>query len=190
MRRLMFIATGALLAALLASCSQMPVPVEVDLRTRVPESSGSIEEPIEEGAAGNVDARLPAEEGQCVDFSDEQLPATVEYARLHYDVEVGYEGPDLSGKVQARLYAAGSAEEVWLERNRLGPTVTVDLDRSGTKLTGTAVLNDEQVEAINDREACWGVHLTGDEVAAASSGTATLSYRVDRLRLSVGVSVL
>lgn len=189
MHRSLTMVLSAVAVLLLAACSQFPLPAEIDLRARLSDASGTVEEEIKKGDAGDIDVRHPFEEGECLDFSEEELRATVERARLHYDVDVDYAGPELTGRLQARLYASHEPSDLWLQKNRLGPTVTVNLDKPSTKLNGTAVLNDAQLEAVNEQQLCWGVHLTGDDVAADASGTGEFSYRIDELRLTILFSV-
>lgn len=190
MHRFVTRALGALSILLLASCSQFPLPAEIDLRAHLSDAAGTVQEPIGEGEAGSLDVRHPHEDGECLDFSEEEIRATVEKARLHYDVSVDYEGPELGGRLQARLHAARERDDVWLPENRVGPTITVDLDDPHTELAGTAVLNESQLQAINDRQLCWGVHVTGEDIAADGTGTGTFSYRIDELRLAILFSVL
>jgi hypothetical protein len=183
-------AVGLLMALLLAACSSLPLPAEVDLRSRLgAQSEGEFEEEI---VAGELDAtrRLPDDGGECVDFSDADIAVTVESAQLHYNVDVTYDGPELSGRLQAQLYLAGSGDPLWESSNKIGPTVTLNLDKTATRLAGTAVLDPNQLDAINDRQACWGVQVTGQDAVAQESGTARFSYVVNDLRLRITFSVI
>ncbi len=182
---------AALIVLLLAGCSAFPVPVRIDLKARLGDAAqGSFEEPVGAGSNATIDARYPTDEGQCVDFSDASFAAKVEKGSLTWNGEVTYDGPALTGKVQAQLYASSQASTVWQPSSKVGPAVTVRLDKTTTHLAGTAVLNKDQVKALNDRNLCWGLHLTGTDVSAAESGTATISYSISKLVLAAGVSVL
>lgn len=182
-------ATAAVL--LLAACSSLPLPAEVDLRQHMGDATdGSVEVPIGAGPETDIDTTLPEEVGECFDLTGESYPVTVESAQLHWNVDVAYHGPELSGRVQARLYVAGSDDDLFHASNTLGPTVTVNLDRTTTRFAGTATLGPSQLEAIDDREVCWGVRVTGDDVGAEESGTATIDYDVRDLRLKIRFSVI
>lgn len=181
---------GGALALVLAACSSLPLPAEVDLRSRLgAQSDGSFQEEI---AAGEFDdsRKYPGATGECVDFSDEDIPVTIESAQLHYNIDVSYDGPELSGSLKAQLYLARSSTDLWRPDNKIGPTVTLNLDKTSTRLAGTAVLNPDQLEAVNDRRACWGIELIGRDAVAEESGTADFSYRVNDLRLRIRFSVI
>jgi hypothetical protein len=185
-----WMALAVLVPLLLAACSAVPLPAEIDLRSRLgAQSEGSFQEEI---TAGELDRtnRLPAEQGECVGFSDADITVTVESAQLHYNLDVTYDGPDLSGNLRAQLYLAGTGDDLWADDNKAGPTVTLNLDKISTRLAGTAVLSPEQLQAINDRSACWGVAVTGRDAVAHESGTATFSYLVRELRLRLTFSVI
>lgn len=186
-----FTSATLLLALFVAACSALPLPADLDLKARLgSEAEGSFEQEITAGETGGVDLRHPSDTGECINFSDVEYPVTVEHAQLHYNVDVTYAGPELSGKLQAQLYAAPIRNKLWLESNKVGPTITLNLNKTATRLAGTAVLNPEQLQAINNREICWGLHVTGKEARAEESGTATFTYTVNQLRLNVGFSVL
>ncbi len=176
--------------AALVSCAALPIPHEVDLRQQMSETEGAVTVPIGEGEAETLDMRLPSEDGMCLDFSGTAPGATVQSAQLHWVIDATYEGPDLTGKLQARAYAAGAGADVFLSQHTIGPVVTIKLDRTATRLAGTAVLNPTQLEAINDREICWGVWVQGEDVAALEDGDATIRYEVEQLRLRVTFSVI
>ncbi len=74
--------------------------------------------------------------------------------------------------------------------NTLGPVFTLKLDRTTTRLAGAAVLNPTQLEAVNDREVCWGVEVTGQDVAALEDGTARVDYEIKKLMLNIRFSVI
>lgn len=182
---------GVLVGLLLAGCSQLPLPAEVDLKARLgSSSSGTVEEEIRAGEAGDLDLRHPTADGECVDFEDVDLPVTLESARLNYNASVGYDGPELSGELRAQLYAAPVGEDLWQERNRIGPDVRVDLDQPETRLAGNVRLSDAQVEAVNDREVCWGLWVRGEDVTAQDDGTATIEYDIQQLILDIRFSVI
>jgi hypothetical protein len=149
--------SGALLVgSLLVACRALSILVEVDLDQRLgAQSSGSLQEEL---SAGDFDEsrRLPHEGGQCIDFSDQDIAVTVESATLHYDLEVEFDGPEVAGKLQGRLYLAGSEAELRRACSKIVPIVTLDMTRSSTRLAGTAVLSPEQLEAVND-----SFHLRG-----------------------------
>ena len=191
MKRL-FLGSGlaGLLLLGLSACSWLPVPYSVDLRDRLgPDASGSAQHVIGAGEAGNVDFRHP-DGGECIDFGDTDIPATVESARLHYAATLEYSGPPLTGRVSVQLHLSRQENRLWLASNKVGPQVTVNLDRATTRLAGTAVLNREQVEGINDRYLCWGIDVSGSNVSATESGTATLEYTIEQLKLDTRVSLL
>src|SRR5690554_1652434 len=177
---------------LLAACSGLPLPMDVDLKAKVPadSSEGTVSEPIEKGEAETLDLLLPTEAGECVDFSEVAPGVTVQSAKLQWIVDATYDGPALTGKVQARAYATGAGDEVFHSSNTLGPTFTLKLDRTSTRLAGAAVLNPEQLQAVNDREVCWGVEVTGRDLAALEDGTAHVHYEVKKLMLSIRFSVI
>lgn len=185
-------ATAAVTAILvLTACATLPLPLDVDLRAQIPESvvEGTLTEPVREGEAETIDLRLPTEVGECLDFSDVAPGATVRSAKLQWIVDASYDGPDLTGKVQARAFAAGAGDEVFHPSNQLGPTFTLKLDRTNTRLAGAAVLNPTQLQAVNDREVCWGVEVTGRDLSAAQDGTARVDYEIKRLVLQIRFSV-
>lgn len=173
----------------LAACSALPIPHEVDLRAQLSETSGTVTAEVKVGAVEELDLRVPTDEGECFDFADVAPGLTVHSARLQWIVDVAYDGPDLTGKLQARAFAAKAGDEVFLSRNRLGPVLTTDLGGEPTRLAGAAVLDPSQLEALNDREVCWGVEVTGEDVAAPEDGTATIDYSIERLRLRITFSV-
>lgn len=178
-------------ATLVTACNSLPAPVNVDLKARMGSSSqGSFQEPVTAGSNPTLDVKWPTPTGQCIDFSDQKIPANLVSAQVHYKVHVSYAGPTLTGQVQAKLYAASAPGGLWLASNQLGPTVTVDLGSSSTSLAGTVVLNKDQVAAVNARYVCWGVHLAGSNVDATGTGTATIGYTVDQLTVHAGVSVV
>lgn len=206
MRRLV-LSTTCGFALLVAGCSQSPEAPAESTTTRTEEvelagqldqdQSGTIRQEIKAGTSEEVDLRLPSEEGRCTDFSEVELPSEVEGAldgsgsleRVHvnYDVQVDYvDGPALSGWMQARLYGTSEeAGDLWHERNRVGTPVTVNLDRGEARLTGAAVLNDEQLQALNDRNVCWGLAVRGRDVTAEEDGLAVFDYSVNRLKLTI-----
>jgi hypothetical protein len=178
-------------ASALVACSAVPIPVDVDLHDRMgDDTSGSVQAPITAGETQDIDLRLPADGGQCVDFSDEGFDVTIESAQLHWIVDAEYDGPELTGKLQARLYVAGADDELFASQHTLGPTFTLNLDRTTKRLAGTANLHPTQLRAIEDRIVCWGMEVTGKDVSAAEDGTATVRFDVKSLRLRVGFSVL
>lgn len=190
MRRIPWL-VGAFLALALAACSALPWPASIDLKERLGnDSEGSLEHEVTAGEVGDLDDRFPSDAGECVDLSDVRSRARVQRAQLHYNVDLTYDGPDLTGMVQAQLYAAGDRDALWQERNKVGPTVTMQLRREQTRLAGTVVLNRDQLRALNDRRICWGVHVTGRDVSAQESGTMRVDYVVNQLRLNIGVSIL
>lgn len=181
----------AALALALAACSAFPIPVSVDLQAKLGDSSsGSFTEPIKAGSNATLDTRYPSDSGQCIDFSDQQFSAKVERATLQYKGSVSYDGPALTGTVNVRLFAASSQGALWQPANQVGPTVHLDLDRGSSILAGAVVLNRDQLAALNARNLCWGLRVSGRDVSAAQDGTATVSYAVDRLMLQAGVGVM
>jgi len=177
---------------MLPACSNLPFPMDVDLKAKIPEADteGTVSEPIKEGEAETLDLHLPTEVGECIDFSEVEPGVTVQSAKLQWIVDATYDGPALTGKVQARAYATGVGDEVFHGSNTLGPTFTLKLDRTSTRLAGAAVLNPEQLQAVNDREVCWGVHVTGRDLAAMEDGTANVHFEVKKLMLSIRFSVI
>jgi hypothetical protein len=185
------VACVAAVALALAACSALPIPATVDLRARMgSDASGTSEVEIGAGEARTVDLRIPSEAGDCIDFSDEDLPVTLESARLHWKIDADYEGPELSGLLQARVFIAGEDDDLFASRHTLGPVFTLQLHRAATRLAGSAVLNPAQLRAINDGVVCWGLEITGRDVTAAGDGTATIRYQVHDLRLSIRFSVI
>lgn len=177
----------------LGACASVPVPLDVDLRAQMPEATkeGTVTEPVQAGEVEVLDLRLPTEEGQCVSFADAALGnATVRSAKLQWIVDATYKGPDLTGRLRARAYVAGAGDEVFLPQHTLGPVFSVNLDRSSTRVAGAAVLNPTQLQAVNDREVCWGVEIAGEDVAALEDGTAMVDYSVKQLVLRISFSVL
>ncbi len=181
---------SAALATILGACAAVPIPHTVDLRAQMAQTTGTVTTPIEEGQADVVDLRLPTEDGACLDFSDTAPGATVQSAQLQWIVDATYDGPDLTGKLQARAYAAGAGDDVFASQNTLGPVVTINLDKTTTRLAGAANLNPNQLAAVNDREVCWGVWVTGEDVEALESGDAAIDYDVKQLRLRITFSII
>ena len=174
----------------LVACSALPLPHEVDLKAQISDPKGEITTEVGAGKVEELDLRVPTDEGECFVFEDVAPGATVHSAQLQWIVDVHYEGPELSGKVQGRAYVAGEGEDVFQASNTLGPVITVDLSRTSQRLAGAANLNPDQLAAINDRVICWGAHLTGQDVTAQEDGTATIGYAIERLRLRVTFSVI
>lgn len=178
---------------LLSACASVPLPLDVDLKAKMPADSaeGTVTERVRAGETAVVDLRLPSQQGECVDFADVAPESvTVRSAQLQWVVDATYDGPDLSGMVQARAFVAGEGDEVFDPAHTLGPVFTLNLDKTSTRLAGAAVLNPTQLEAVNDRKVCWGVEVTGRDLAAAEDGTATVRYSVEKLRLRITFSVL
>ncbi len=174
----------------LAACSALPLVHEEDLKAQLSDTSGEITADVVAGQVEELDLFLPTEGGECFTFEDAAPGATIHSAQLQWVVDVHYDGPELSGKVQARAYAAGEGEDVFDPSHTLGPVITVDLSRTSKRLAGAANLNPSQLEAINDRAICWGAHLQGEDVTAHETGTATIGYDVVKLRLRVTFSVI
>ena len=181
-----------LVAALaLAACASVPIPIEIDLRARMGDAAtGSVQVPVVSGEAEELGAALPSDDGQCFDLSGDDLPATVQSAQLHWSVDVTYDGPDLTGQVQARLFVAGPDDDLFDASNALGPSVAVPLDGTTTSVGGTAALGAEGLQALNARVICWGVQLIGADVIVDETGVATFTYDVREFRVRLGVSVI
>src|SRR5690606_10495548 len=143
-----------------------------------------------QGEVEVVDMRLPAEEGQCVSFADVAPGVTVHSAKLQWIVDANYDGPDLTGKLQARGYVAGADDELFHSSNTLGPVVTIKLDRTSTRLAGAAVLNPNQLQAVNDRVVCFGLEVTGEDLAALQSGEMRVVSSIQKLMLQITFRVL
>lgn len=177
----------------LSACSSLPLPMDVDLKSKLAEESheGTITEPVREGETEELDVRLPDEGGACFEFADAAPEhVTVRSAQLQWIVDVKYDGPDLTGKLQARAFVTGEGDEVFHSSNTLGPVLTVNLDKTSTRLAGASVLNPTQLEAVNDRRICWGVEATGSDLAALEDGTASVHYSIKKLNLRITFSVL
>src|SRR5690606_23955718 len=212
---------AAVAVVVLAACAAAPITHTVDLKAQMAEEStaGTVTAPIVAGEAGAVDLRLPDEDGDCIDFADVAPGATVGAAQLHWVVDATYDGPDLTGKLQARAFAAGAGREVFHPARTAGPGATLNADttaprpaatpgppppppptvgpvftlnlaKPATRLAGTADLNPTQLAAINDREVCWGVEVWGEDLAAHEDGVAAIGYEVRELRLRVTFSVV
>ena len=187
--------TASLLLALaLAACSSLPFPADIDLRARMGDAaSGSAQVPVaptEPGEAEDLTMTLPAAGGQCLDIPAEAVAVPVQSAQIHWSVDVTFDGPDLSGRLQARLFVAGPGADLFHPSHTVGPTVTVRLDRTTTRFAGTAVLGPQALAALNDRTICWGVRLVGDDVVVQEAGTATIAYDVRDLWVRVRFSVI
>ncbi|HEX7003739.1 MAG TPA: hypothetical protein VF168_06100 [Trueperaceae bacterium] len=182
---------AVLLLVGLSACSWLPIPYTIDLRAQLgSNATGSASHEIEAGEAGDLDFRHPDGDGECIDFSEVDIPVTVESARLHFNTTVEYDGPRLTGTVAAQLYLSRDPERLWLPSNRVGPRVTVNLNHADTRLAGTAVLNREQIEGLNQQYLCWGLQIDGNNVTATESGEATIEYSVEELKLATRVSVI
>lgn len=180
----------SLAVLVLAACSALPLPHVIDLKAQIEDPAGAVTTEVGEGQVEELDLRVPTDEGECFVFDDVAPGLTVHSSQLQWIVDIDYEGPELSGKVQARAYATGEGDEVFHGSNTLGPVVTVDLSRPTTRLAGAANLNPDQLAAINERALCWGAVLRGDDVTAQEDGTATISYEVKQLRLRITFSVI
>lgn len=183
------LALAASLATIVA-CAAVPIPHTVDLRATMVDTEGTVTATVKAGEVETIDVFFPTEEGDCLDFSGTAPGATVHSAQLQWTIDAQYEGPELTGKLQARAYAAGPGADVFLSQHTLGPVVTVNLDSTNTRLAGAAVLNPTQLAAINEREICWGVRVTGDDIAALEDGTAEIHYQVERLRLRITFGII
>jgi hypothetical protein len=183
--------TALVAACALAACAAVPIPIEIDLRARMGgATTGSVQVPVVPGEAEQFGAALPSADGQCFDLSGDDLPVTVQSAQLHWRIDVAYDGPDLTGEVQARLFVAGPGDDLFDPSNALGPSVAVPLDGTTTSVAGTGALGASGLQALADRSVCWGVQLTGTDVVAGEAGVATFSYDVRELRVRLGVSVI
>lgn len=182
--------TAGAVALGLSACSFAPLPHTVDLRAQLDDPAGEVTVDIGAGAVEDLDLLVPTDTGECFVFDDVAPGLRVHSAQLQWIVDVSYGGPSLTGKVQARAYAAGVGEDVFDPSHTVGPAVTVDLSKTEKRLAGAADLSPEQLEAINERALCWGAHLRGQDVSAAEDGTATVRYEVERLRLRITFSVL
>lgn len=194
MIRSRFTGTIASLTAilLLSACASMPIPIDVDLRGKVgdTEEKGTITEPIEAGESKKVDLRLPETGDKCIDFADIAPDAiTVRSAKLQWIIDVSYSGPELSGDLEARLYLTGRGDDIFDKSNKLGPVFQLDLDKATNRLEGTAELDAEHLEAVNDRKICWGIAITGENVSAAEDGTLEIDYKVKKAMLHITFSV-
>jgi len=176
---------------LLSACASLPLPYDVDLGDKLPQTStdGVVSEPVQEGEVEELHLRFPSEAGECFAFHDVAPGVTVRSAKLKWIVDVTYDGPELTGKLQGRAYATGVGDEVFDPSNTLGPLVTVKLDRTSTRFEGMAELNPEQLQAVNEREVCWGAAVEGEDVAALEDGTITVDYSVKKLMLHITFSV-
>ena len=176
----------------LSACASLPLPYDVDLQAKMSDSAtqGTVTEPIKAGEVEVLDLRVPSDEGQCLDFADVAPGATAQSAKLQWIVDAKYDGPDLTGKLQARAFVAGRDDVVFSPSHTLGPVFTLNLDKTSTRLAGAAVLNPTQLQAVNDREVCWGVEVTGEDVAALEDGTATIDYAIKKLMLHITFSVI
>ncbi|HEX7022658.1 MAG TPA: hypothetical protein VF171_07360 [Trueperaceae bacterium] len=112
----------ALLALALSACSWLPLPTTVDLLPRLgQQASGSYRTSVAASMPAPLDAKLPDEAGAIAGFSDEAPPVTVEWGELRYDIQISYQGPALSGSLQAVLYLApDNGERLWQEKYQLG----------------------------------------------------------------------
>lgn len=183
--------SGTLVLLILAGCSFLPLPMTIDLKTRLgANTSGTVQHEIGAGEVGDIDFRHPDPSGECIDFEDAEIPVTVQSARLHYNANVDYQGPPLTGMVTAQLYVARDEASLWSASNKVGPKVNVNLRNPDNRLAGTAVLNRDQVAGINSRFLCYGLEVTGSDVTADRSGEATIEYRIDQLRLDIRFSVI
>lgn len=176
----------------LSACASVPIHQEIDLKASMDASvtEGSASAEVKAGEVEELDLRLPTDAGACIDFAGTAPGATLQSAQLQWIVDASYDGPDLTGKLQARAYVAGVNDDVFHPSHTLGPVFTINLDKTTTRLAGAAVLNPTQLEAVNDREVCWGVEVTGEDVAALEDGTATIDYSIKQLRLKVTFSVI
>jgi hypothetical protein len=178
------------LMLVISGCSFLPLPMTIDLKTRLlSKTSDTVSHEIGASEAEDIDFEHPDENGECIDFQDADIPVTVESARLHYDADIDYSGPSLTGNVAAQLYVAPDAASLWNARNKVGPTISIDLRNPDTTLAGTAVLNPDQVEGINAKELCWGLKVTGSDISAAE-GKATIDYTIEELKLAIRFSVI
>jgi hypothetical protein len=174
----------------LAACASHPITADVDVRAQMPETSGTTEFELEVGEEQDVDVLLPTSTGECVDLSAAGIDVTVHRAQLHWNVDVTYDGPPMTGMLQARLYVAGAQDDLFAAQHSLGPVVTVKLDRTTTRFAGTAVLSPAQLRAVNDGVICWGVDVRGRDVSVEEGGTATIEYEINDLWMRLDFSVL
>ena len=182
---------SVLLALILAGCSALPLPMNIDLREQLGESvRGTFSEPITAGQVDDIDLRHPPGGGECLSFEEIEIPVTVQRVRLEYRVALAYDGPPLTGRFSARLHLSDELGDLWEDANRVGPPIELELAGGEETLAGTLVLNRDQVRGVNERSLCWGASITGEDVSATGSGDATFHYDVERLMLRIRFSVI
>ena len=164
-----------------------PIFTVIDLKDHLNETEGSFQTKITEGSRSAIDL----ETTKRIALDEASVPVRLERAQLHYDVTVGYSGPELAGGITAHVYLAPVGEDELFQEKYLLASRSVALveDHTPFELAGTITANETQIEAVNEKELRLGIRLMGD-VTSASTGTATFHYTIDTLRLRVGFSLL
>jgi hypothetical protein len=182
--------TAAAVLVALVACGTLPLSAQFDLRPSLADArSGAIEVAVRAGDAGDVTLRVPPEDEACQRLEDERYGATIEMARLDYEIDVAYDGPALRGLVEIQPYLSPDAATLWNGANALGDAVLIDLGAGSTTIVETVRLTGTQLGAVNERHVCAGIELRARHVAAVEDGVAVLAYEVRRLRLGIGFSL-
>jgi hypothetical protein len=171
----------------LAACSFLPLPYEIDLAALIDDVAGEVEVEIGAGVTEAFTLLLPEEGERCHQLDHDRSGATIMYGQLRYELAAAYTGPEVSGEVELQPFLAASEEALW--QHPLGAPIAVDLGESAASLTDRIALSDDQVDALNDGYGCVGVRLTGSDLRAEESGDATITYEVRELVLRVGVAL-
>jgi len=169
---------GLLFATLVALAACSAAPISIDLLPYLgDQTSGSRQ--VQAPPGQELELLLPGEEGYTASGYDtiSVRPASV---RLDYALELNQADGQLSGDAQLGFYMAAPDADLWAEGNRIGEPVDLDLDQSSLDLAGSLSLNDAQIDALMSGAVTVGVRIHG-----SASGSAEVSYRIDRLVLKV-----
>lgn len=171
----------------LAACSFLPLPYEIDLVAYLDDVAGEVEVEVGAGVTEGFTLLLPEDGERCHELDHDQTAATLMYGQLRYELAAAYTGPEVSGEVEVQPYLAASEEALW--QHPLGEPFAVDLGESAASLSDQVALGSDQVDALNDGYGCVGVRLTGSDLRAEESGAASIRYEVRELVLRVGVAL-
>ena len=170
MKRLTLIFAGLLA---LAACSALPITIDL-LPLLGDEVSG--EQSI--SAAGDLDLRLPADEGVAISGYEaiEYKPATVS---LDYGLNLAQDG-GLEGEAEVAFYLAAPGDYLWDDDNLLGDPQRIEMDDTSQVVEGVLSLNQNQIDALVGGEIVVGARITGNV-----TGSARVSYEFTKLTLEI-----
>jgi hypothetical protein len=203
------------LVLLIAGCSFLPFPVQLDLGQDFKDTKGQFEVVLPTGkievaegmnaiqgslgpfssplAGLQIDLTenitLPDTEGYLVDFSEQKLKEELLSAQLAYALELNLEGP-VSADLTLQAYLGPISETPLIsDAYKLGETKRVELSKT-TTLSEIINLNFEQIQAINEGQLRFAVVLSKASLKFLEPGSSSLSYKLKSLSLSADKAII